>query len=445
MNFTMIRNWVGQVGDEAFYEACDRHGIMIWQDFWLANPADGPDPYDNVLFLSNAYDYTRRMRSHASIGLYCGRNEGFPPEAIDRKLREYVHQLTPGMEYISHSSSEGVSGGGPYRALTMEEYFSKQTGKIHSERGMPNVMNIESLQRTFSPDGLWPQSRQWGQHDYTLQGAQRASTFNKMVENAFGEAKSAEEFSRWAQLINYNGYRGMFESTSKSRAGLLLWMSHPCWPSMVWQTYDYYFDPTAAYFGCKKACEPLHIQYNALTDSIEIVNHSAGNQTAITATAIVFDLNGKRICQQKKLISSPEDTTIAWQKLSKWMPKAPSDMYYLRLTLTDKKGVVSENTYIMGKAEGCPASPKAEVEQQIVISSDGDTFTARVALKNKSKVPAPFLRLNLKGEDGEQILPVIYSDNYVTLMPGEQKTITISWQRQDARGQKTYVEVKGLL
>ena len=161
MNFTMIRNWVGQVGDEAFYEACDRHGIMIWQDFWLANPADGPDPYDNVLFLQNAKDYTRRMRSHASIGLYCGRNEGFPPEALDRKLREYVHALAPGMEYISHSSSEGVSGGGPYRALSMKEYFEKQTGKIHSERGMPNVMNIESMQRTFSPDALWPQSLQW--------------------------------------------------------------------------------------------------------------------------------------------------------------------------------------------------------------------------------------------------------------------------------------------
>ncbi|MBQ7527768.1 MAG: beta-glycosidase, partial [Bacteroidaceae bacterium] len=233
MNFTMIRNWVGQIGDEAFYEACDRHGIMIWQDFWLANPADGPAPYDDVLFLNNAYDYTRRMRSHASIGIYCGRNEGFPPEAIDRKLRQYVYRLAPGMEYISHSSSEGVSGGGPYRALSMKEYFEKQSGKIHSERGMPNVMNIESLHRTFSPDALWPQSRQWGQHDFTLQGAQRASEFNRLVQEGFGEASSADEFSRWAQLINYNGYRAMFESTSKSRAGLLLWMSHPCWPSMV--------------------------------------------------------------------------------------------------------------------------------------------------------------------------------------------------------------------
>lgn len=448
MNFTMIRNWVGQVGDEAFYEACDRHGIMIWQDFWLANPADGPDPYDNVLFLQNAKDYTRRMRSHASIGLYCGRNEGFPPEALDRKLREYVHTLAPGMEYISHSSSEGVSGGGPYRALSMKEYFEKQTGKIHSERGMPNVMNIESMQRTFSPDALWPQSLQWGQHDFTLQGAQRAASFNKMVEEGFGQAKSAEEFCRWAQLINYNGYRAMFESTSKSRAGLLLWMSHPCWPSMVWQTYDYYFDPTAAYFGCKKACEPLHIQYNALTDSIEIVNHSAGNRQAVTATATIYDINGRRAYQLKTRINSSEDTTIAWQKLSKLMSKSPSAVYFLRLTLADKKEVISENTYIMGSEEGnyqaLQALSKAEVTQQMTVSSNGNDYTASVTFHNKSKVPAPFLRLNLKGGDGEQILPVVYSDNYITLMPGEQKTVTIQWRKEDARGQLPNIEVTGI-
>lgn len=324
----------------------------------------------------------------------------------------------------------------------MKEYYEKQSGKIHSERGMPNVMNIESLRRTFSPDALWPQSLQWGQHDFTLQGAQRAATFNKMVVNGFGTATDAATFSRWAQLINYNGYRVMFESTSKSRAGLLLWMSHPCWPSMVWQTYDYYFDPTAAYFGCKKACEPLHIQYNFLNDSIEVVNHSAGSRTAITATAALYDINGKRVAQRRQRLNSPEDTTIAWTKLSSLMTDAPSDVYYLRLTLTDKKGVVSENTYLMGREEGnyqaLASQPKAEVVQKTTVTGDGETLTATVVLSNKSRVPAPFLRLNLKGEDGEQILPVTYSDNYLTLMPGETKTVVITWQRQDARGNKNY-------
>lgn len=440
MNCTMIRNWVGQIGDEAFYEACDKHGIMVWQDFWLANPADGPDPYDDVLFLSNAQDYLRRVRSHASIGIWVGRNEGFPPEAIDRKLREYVHQLSPGLDFISSSADDGVSGHGPYWALPMQEYFARQSGKIHTERGMPNVMNIESLQRTLSPDSLWPQSVQWGMHDYTLLGAQRAREFNGLVQQGLGEAQSAEQFTRWAQLINFNGYRGMFESTSKARAGLLIWMSHACWPSMVWQTYDYYFEPTAAYFGVKKACEPLHIQYNALTDSIEVVNHSAGNVKALTAKVMVYNLNGKLVRQQKLRIASNEDTTQALLKLQQLQTAAPSDVWFLRLQLADKHGVVSENEYIMGREannyRALTTLPHARLQQQLKVNGTQAVLT----LKNSGKSVAPFIRINLKGADGEQILPVLYSDNYFTLMPGEQKTVTIGWKAEDARGQQPLVE-----
>ena len=441
MNCTMIRNWVGMIGDETFYEACDRHGIMIWQDFWLANPADGPDPYDDMMFLQNAEDYVRRIRSHASLGIWCGRNEGFPPDAIDRKLREYVRTLSPGMDYISSSADDGVSGHGPYRAMPMKEYFARQSGKIHTERGMPNVMNIESLKRTISPDALWPQSVQWGQHDYTLLGAQRAKEFNVLVSEGLGEAQSAEEFTRWAQLINYNGYRGMYESTSKTRAGLLIWMSHACWPSMVWQTYDYYFEPTAAYFGVKKACEPLHIQYNALTDSIEVVNHSAGPRQAITAIATVYDLQGKKIRQQKARINSTDDSTLAWQKLSRLQPAAPSDVWFLRLQLQDKQGIVSENLYILGKEENnyqaLNTLPKPQLEQKVIQNGTQATVT----VKNTGKTPAVFLRLNLKGADGEQILPVIYSDNYFTLMPGEVKTVNVSWKKEDSRNQPVGFEM----
>ena len=446
MHFTMIRNWVGQIGDEGFFEACDRHGIMVWQDFWLANPADGPDPYDNLLFLANAADFTRRMRSHPCLALYCGRNEGFPPESLDRKLRQLVHELAPGLQYISHSSSQGVSGGGPYRALPIADYFSKQSGKIHSERGMPNVMNIESLRRTFPPEALWPQSKQWGQHDFTLQGAQRSTLFNDMVNRGLGQARSAEEFSRWAQLISYNGYRAMFEATSSSRAGLLLWMSHPCWPSMVWQTYDYYFEPTAAYFGAKKACEPLHIQYNALTDSVEVVNHSAPHQSRLTAVATAFDLQGRKIGQRKATISSHEDTTLPWIKRADLLPTIPTAVYFLRLQLLDRQGVVSENLYILGREkdnyQALATLPQPQVVQQTTCSGDSSLL---VTLTNRGKTPAVFLRLNLKGADGEQILPVTYSDNYLTLMPGESRTISLCWRVEDGRGVQPRLEITALM
>ena len=439
MHCTMIRNWVGMIGDEAFYDACDSLGVMIWQDFWLANPADGPDPYDDVLFLSNAQDYVRRIRQHASIGIFCGRNEGFPPENIDRRLRDYVRTLTPGLGFISSSADDGVTGHGPYCVQPAKVYFEKQSGKIHTERGMPAVMNIESLKRTFSDDALWPQSRQWGQHDYTLQGAQRALEFNDLVAQAFGPSDNAEEFARRAQLVNYNGYRAMFESTSRTRAGLLIWMSHACWPSMVWQTYDYYFDPTAAYFGVKKACEPLHIQWNALTDSVEVVNLFADDQAGLTATATAYDLRGKRLWQKTAKFNSADDTTTPVLKYEN-----SGEPTLLRLQLRDKKGIVSENDYLMQLKE----QQTQQMSEQLIVKlssvEEGTENSLRCTVKNTGRTAALLVRLNLKGADGEQILPVFYSDNFFNLLPGEQRTVTISYKQEDARGQKPVVEVTSL-
>ena len=444
MNCTMIRNWVGQIGDEAFYEACDRHGIMVWQDFWLANPADGPDPYDDAMFLANAYDYLKRIRRYACIGLYCGRNEGDPPPSVDKCLRQYVGQLSPGLGYIPDSADDGVTGHGPYRALPVIEYFRRQSGKIHSERGMPNVMNLESLKRTFSPDSLWPQSREWGQHDYTLNGAQGAASFNTIIQQIVGKATNAGQFASWAQWVNYDGYRAMYEATSASRAGLLIWMSHPCWPSMVWQTYDYYFEPTAAFFGVKKACEPLHVQYNPITNDVELVNRSDGERRNVKVTAEIYDLQGKRIWRKAKVYGSPDDSTIQCFHVDN--PVKTENAWILRLSAKTEKvknsgnDRISENTYLLypenGNLYAVTELPEAEIQQHITIRDEGTRQKAELELQNISKVPAVFVRICLKGDDGEQILPVDYSDNYVTIMPNEKRSIIVSWEKADARGKK---------
>lgn len=118
------------------------------------------------------------------------------------------------------------------------------------------------------------------------------SSFNQRIEESFGKVDNITDWLSLAQWINYEGYRAMFEAQSKNRMGMLLWMSHPAWPSLVWQTYDYYFEPTAAYFGCKKASEPLHIQWNAFSDSIEVVNYSSIEGFGLTAGMEVLNLDG---------------------------------------------------------------------------------------------------------------------------------------------------------
>ena len=449
MNFTMMRNWVGQIGDKELYEACDRHGIMIWQDFWLANPSDGPDPYDPEMFIANAEDYVKRFRNHASIGIYCGRNEGFPPEQIDKALRRIVKEDHPGLHYISSSADEVVSGHGPYRALPVKEYFSLKNGsdKFHSERGMPNVMNYESLVRTFSPEALWPQNGQWGQHHYTMEGAQSCASFNAIIEKGFGKPNNAKEFAELAQWVNYDGYRGMFESRSLNRKGLLLWMTHPAWPSMVWQTYDYYFEPTAAYFGCKKASEPLHIQWNPVTDEIEVVNYSAGVRNGLTAKAQIINMDGSISWENEVSVDSKEDTTNKCMKLD--FPASVSSAHFVKLTLTENGKIVSDNFYLRGVEEGnyqaLREMPKVTLQSNVTTNKGNDgTWTVIATLENTSSTPALMIRVNVVGEkDGEQFLPVFYSDNYFSLLPGEKKEINIHWKDVDTRGETPKVVISG--
>lgn len=459
MNFTMIRNWVGQIGDKEFYEACDRHGIMVWQDFWLANPVDGPNPYYTEMFNANACDYLKRIRNHPSIGIYVGRNEGNPPAGIDDYLRGLVFREHPGLYYISNSAMGVVSGGGPYRALSPKSYFqSYGHDKFHSERGMPNVMNYESMLLTFGTDKIEPVNTSetpnpvYGLHDYTLGGgkgssAQAASSFNDMIEKAFGRPRDAKQFAEWAQWINYDGYRAIFEGRSEHRRGMLLWMSHSAWPSMVWQTYDYYFDPNAAYFGCKKASEPLHIQWNPLRDDIEVVNYHAFDRTGLTATASLFNQDGTLQWTRETKLDIKEDQTVACFPLEQ--PETLSDTYFIKLSLTDSDGKqLSDNFYWRGKEDGNYKSllqlPKVSVCKNVTVKKTGKEWLIRAVLKNEARTPALMLRLKVAGEkSGRMLLPVFYSDNYFSLLPGEVKEVDIRLYDADTYGEKPVLEVLG--
>ncbi len=449
MNFTMLRNWVGMIGDEELYDACDKYGIMIWQDFWLANPADGPDPYYPDMFIANAEDYVKRIRSHASIGLYCGRNEGFPPETIDKALRRIVKEEHPGMHYISSSADDVVSGHGPYRMLPAKTYFTLETGndKFHSERGMPNVLTYESFLRTYSPEGIWPQSDQWGMHDYTLEGAQGATSFNEIIATGYGQPENAKEFADLAQWVNYDGHRSLFESRSKHRMGLLMWMSHSCWPSMVWQTYDYYFEPTAAYFAIKKASEPLHIQWNPATDEVEVVNYNAGLHPGLKARVQVLNMDASVAWEKEATVDSREDTTEKCIKLQ--FPDALSEVHFIKLTLEENGKIVSENFYHRSKVENnyqaLKQLPKVPVRAQTQYTkADDGEWKAEITVENRSSAPALMVRLNIVGDkDGLQFLPIFYSDNYFALLPGETKVVRVHWKDVDTRGNAPLLKVSG--
>lgn len=444
-HFNMIRNWVGQTADESFFESCDRNGLMVWQDFWLANPSDGPDPSDESLFATCAEDFVKRVRRHPSVVLYCGRNEGRPTDTLDGILRHTIDSLSPQLHYISDSADGGVSGHGPYKNLEEKEYFALQTGRLHTERGMPCIPTPESMQRMFGGEDRWPQDHLWGQHDFTLQGAQGGKSYNERLEALFGQPQSMKQFARWAQIVNYNGYRAMFESSLQERQGLLIWMSHPCWPSMVWQTYDYYLQPTAAYFGAKKACEPLHLMLNSLTGEVQLVNRSQQPAEQLYCSARIVDTAGRPLGHQWLRTNCPTDSTLTLFTAPK--PATDCGTYYLLLHAEDPQGNhLAENCYMLTTnghhKDLLQQTTPLPACKWSVAWQDDETTTLNVLLTNYGKQVVPYLRVILADESGQEILPAIYSDNYLTLLPRQTRHISIQFRNEDLHGSNFEIKVQ---
>ena len=446
MNFNMVRDWVGQIGDEAFYEACDRHGMMVWQDFWLANPWDGPVPNDNAMFLANSRDYVARIRSHACIGIYCGRNEWYPPAPLAAGIKALLAELHPDIYYIGSSADGPVSGHGPYRALSAPNYFRTADTKLHSEIGSPAIPPMESVQAMMPEAAIWPQGLDWGLHDFTLEGAQGGTAFRTLVMESYGGATDGADWIRLAQFVTYEAYRAMFEAQSVHRMGVLLWMSHPCWPSFVWQTYDYYFEPTAAYFGSKKGSEPLHIQWNSYNETIEVVNYSAGNVGALTAEVEIVNMDGSSMGKKTAAVQSTEDSTATPIRME--YPGGLTPVHFLRLTLTQNGTVRSSNFYMRGVEQGDVRAirtlGKATVTANTTMNQNGERWMLTTTLQNTSTVPALFVRAKAVRETtGDRILPAIYDDNYIALMPNETRVVKTELKQADTRGERPRIIVEG--
>jgi hypothetical protein len=311
---------------------------------------------------------------------------------------------------------------------------------------MPNIPPMESVKQMMPEGSMWPQGTMWGLHDFSLNGAQGGSSFRGTIDKGYGGAANAAEWVTLAQFINYDGYRAMFEAQSKNRMGLLIWMSHPAWPSFVWQTYDYYFEPTAAYFGAKKASEPLHIQWNPATENVEVVNYSAHDVQGLTAHVEILNLDGAVKWEKSASVDSREDSVVSPLKME--YPAGLSAVHFIRLKLSRGSDAVSENFYWRGVEEGNFRAlrdlPKVKVEAATHVERRGDRWVITTELHNVSRAPALMVRLKVVREKaGDRILPAIYSDNYVSLMPGERRTVRTDLAEMDTRGEKPRMVVEG--
>jgi hypothetical protein len=214
----------------------------------------------------------------------------------------------------------------------------------------------------------------------------------------------------------------------------------------VWQTYDYYFEPTAAYFGCKKGSEPLHIQWNPAADTVEVVNYHAGDVENLTARAEILLMDGSVAWAREATLSSEEDSSA--EPFALELPETLTPVHFIRLKLFQQGTLVSENFYWKGTVyrdfTALRSLPVVDVSATTQVAREGDHFVLTTELHNPSRHPALMVRIKpVRERSRDRILPALISDNYVALMPGESRTIRTEVDVADARGELPAVVVSG--
>ncbi|MFF4253686.1 discoidin domain-containing protein [Streptomyces sp. NPDC001663] len=455
MNFTMIRNWVGSSNREEFYASCDEHGLLVWNDF---PNAWAMDPPDHKAFLDLAQDTVRRYRIHPSVVVWCGANEGNPPGPVDDGMRAAVRAEAPDVLYQNNSAGGIVSGGGPYGWVEPERYSSPTTygsGSFgfHTEIGMPVVSTAETMRRLVGDEPEWPVGGAWYYHDWSTKGNQAPQNYRAAIESRLDTATGLEDFCRKAQFVNYENHRAMFEAWNANlwddASGLMLWMSHPAWYSTVWQTYDYDFDVNGAYYGARKAGEPVHVQADPTDGRVIAVNHTPHPITGATVTARRYDLSGRQLApEQRKSVDIAASATASAFTVTQ-ADSLPA-CHLLRLRLTDAHGgLLSENTYWRYREAADMRALNAVAQTRVSVdikaadrSGPRRTLTAR--LRNRGSSVAAMIRVSLlDAQTGHRVLPTLYSDNYLWLLPGESRLVTASWPTSAPGAARPRLHVEG--
>ncbi len=442
-NLNMIRNWVGMVGQDAFYDACDRNGILIWDDFWLANPGDDPNPTDQTMFMANARDKIRRVRSHPSLALYCGRNEGMPPKELDAEMRLAVNELDGTRYYLPHSAAGAVTGFGPYDDQNPEWYFANRGRTFHSELGIVAVPTVESIRAMMSPENLWPINDMWAVHDYQ---SPRSDNYTKKIIQRYGTPTSIEDYCRKAQMLNLESAKAMYECLqARQGGGVLVWMTQAAWPALICQLYDYYFEPTAAYFGAKKGCEPLHIMWDCSVDVIKVANNTVNDLADLTAEASAYNLGGNEIWHQSAKVNLPATSERDCFAIER---PAGQPVFFVKLALRQGKHILSDNFYWSSSKGGSCTNlndlPRLKLPVTVAKSGDARTCRLAVQIKNPANSVALMIRLKvIRAGSGERVLPIFYEDNYISLLPGEVRTVSVDFAKANLAGEPPKLALEG--
>jgi hypothetical protein len=452
-NYTIIRNWVGQSTSEDLCDLCDHYGLLLWDEFFQPHPADGPVPENTQLYLANVREKILRFRNHPCIALWCARNEGEPPPAIGQGIQKLINELDPERLYQpSSTSGRGVNSGGPYHWRAPREFYTFREA-FKTEIGSISVPTLEAVRAMMPPRDWEVINDDWAEHDFCA-GAQQGDLYPEMITDRYGFPASLADFVRKSQLANYECFRALYEGRFAKlfhpATGVITWMSHPAQPSFVWQLYSHDLEPNSSLYATRKACEPIHVQLNQNDWHAMVINNTPRSLEGLTINAALYNLDGSQQASQTQIVTAPASAAADAGQIQ-FPEDRLSAVHFIKLQLFDaEKRLLSENFYWR-------ASPKQQDNFQALNSlpavaldvqarkreKDGNCLLDVVA-KNPSKSIALMAHLQLrKARSGQRVLPVFYSDNYLSLLPGESKTLTVEAAMADLGGEEPLLAVDG--
>ncbi len=486
----------GKLETQEFFDLADHDGILVMAgwcccDFW--ERWSNWKPKDFEIAKQSLRDQIYRLRSHPAIVMWLNGSDNAPPPDVEQMYLDVEKDLFWPNPVVSsatgqHTSITGESGvkmSGPY------EYVAPSYWEVDTPEGQPGrklcnpggcggaygfdtetsmgpaVPPIESIRTMVGKDHMWPIDDFWNYH---AGGGEfkNINVFSDALANRYGKSDNVVDFATKSQMQTYEGVRAMYEAYSRNKyeaTGVIQWMLNNAWPSMIWHLYDYYLRPGGGYFGAKRALEALHPIYGYDDHSIWVVSSQYEDVKGLKLTTKIYNLDATERFTQSNTLDAGTDST---QKIFA-LPQVDglSPTYFLSLRLEDSSGkLVGSNFYWLSSkpetidwaksnwyvtptasyADFTALSQLAKVKLRVSDHSEkkGGEGITHVTLENPSKNLAFFIRLKVdKGAKGEEILPVVWQDNYISLLPGEKRVVSATYRASELGAAKPVVEVSG--
>jgi len=479
----MLRLWSGS-GQESddFFDVCDQKGIMVWVESGACAQVSGPD--DHQLQLDNWADTVLRVRNHPSVAYYCGCNEGWPVSGT----MDTTAKCDDTRQYQDSSQQNGQRGD-PYRYQGVDclyDYTDTDAygagplgpfGGFCNETGNPALPPADVLAAFIPPAKLYPTTANpafdeaINYHDgngfhlvrnFINQGCALYGSFDAPD---LGNRTGLDNYGFKGQLLGASVYRAFSEVWKRNKwdeankrydTGYMLWTVNNPNPMVASRLANYTGEPNAALFYFAHGNKPLHAQYDYFYNDISVVNDTYAPVSGLKVTAEARNLDWSRQWSASKKVDVAPDTSLntVISVPSKSTP-AFGDVHFVVVTLADSTGRQLDQAIYWrskldakygadGPFDALSTMPMAQLKVTSTVAGGPDLKIATVVLKNPSKSLAFFVRLKIDRAKSQVLLqPVQYSDDYFSVLPNEEKQVTLTYDPADLHGESPTLIVEG--